>query len=175
MPAANPTDWTAVDWRRTTADIARETGRAPNTVSKMRAIHAPETVGAHINRARNFSDASKKRQIDQCGRNGRVNQPKATEAARKSPRAGRGPGNVHAKEWVLQDPAGTVHKIRNLAEFVRSNPDLFFPEDVEWRRRGGKRGTGGEYCPATAGIQNLRAGKARQWKGWIYLGPDKKP
>jgi hypothetical protein len=171
MPAANPTDWTAVDWQRPTADIARETGRAVNTVSKMRAVHAPETVGQYPTRTRNFSEVGKARQREQCGKNGRINQPKATAAALRSPKAGRGESNVHAKHWTLQDPYGTVHRIANLHEFVRANPALFLPEDVKWKRSGGKRGTGGEYCNATAGIANLRAGKARQWKGWIYLGP----
>lgn len=57
MPAANPIDWTAVDWRRPTAEIARETGRATNTVSKMRAPDkAPHGNTGNRNAAKPESD-----------------------------------------------------------------------------------------------------------------------
>ena len=93
----------------------------------------------------------------------------ATEGAKRSLKAGRGEGNIHAKEWSLIAPDGTIYKIINLQHFVRTHPGLFEEADVAWKRIGGKRGTGGEYCNATAGLSNVRQGKSRAWKGWSLL------
>lgn len=90
----------------------------------------------------------------------------ATAAALKSPLAGRAETNVHAKQWVMVDLTGMRHEIQNLHHFIRENPALFEEEDRAWKRTGGKRGTGGEYCNASAGLQAVRAGRANTWKGW---------
>lgn len=95
------------------------------------------------------------------------NTAAATAAALASPKGARAPSNIHAKTWHLIDPSGVHHRITNLHHFVRTNPHLFEPEDTILRRQSSKRT--GEYCRATAGIQNLRAGKQREWKGWRYL------
>ena len=78
---------------------------------------------------------------------------------------------MHAVEWRLQGPDGTAYVVRNLYEFVRANAHLFAPADVEWKRTGGKRGTGGEWCNATAGILNIKGGRAKSWKGWRLIIP----
>lgn len=98
----------------------------------------------------------------------------ATEAAKKSVNAGRGEGNVHAKQWRIVAPDETAYEIVNLQHFVRTHPELFEPGDVIWKRTGGKRGTGGEYCNATAGLSNVRQGKSKAWKGWS-LYPESPP
>ncbi|EQA11067.1 hypothetical protein [Glaesserella parasuis] len=43
---------------------------------------------------------------------------------------------------------------------------MFNPSNVKWKRQGGKRGTGGEYCNVTAGLLNVASGKTKSWKGW---------
>jgi len=90
----------------------------------------------------------------------------ATEAAKRSLRAGRGEGNVHARTWRIVSPTGDAYTATNLYEFVRAHCALFAAADVLWKRTGGKRGTGGEYCNATAGLLNVAHGRARAWKGW---------
>lgn len=70
------------------------------------------------------------------------------------------------KTWYLTSPQGTRHAAHNLCHFVRNNPHLFAPEDVLWKRRKSKKGLGSAYCKATAGLSNVRQGRARSWKGW---------
>ena len=172
---SKPVDWAAVDWDRPTRAIAESLGRAPNTVSKMRKKHAPHTCGKHLSTDYRFTAAGKKRQLATAAKNGRQNQPKATAAAQRSEAAGRGERNIHAKRWRLRSPDGKTYEFANLHEFIRRHPALFAAADREWRRTGGRRGTGGEYCRASAGIQNLRAGKSKQWKGWTYQDPPESP
>lgn len=95
-----------------------------------------------------------------------ANLKTGTAAALRSPRAARGTGNAHAKAWRLRSPKGKIFQVTNLHHFVREHPELFEAADVIWKRTGGKRGTGGEYCNATAGIQAVRAGRSAAWKGW---------
>ena len=71
---------------------------------------------------------------------------------------------MHAKRWILVSPKGERFEFRNLQHFVRERPELFLPRDVIW-----KRGTHSEYCNATAGISNMRAGRAKTYKGWTLL------
>jgi hypothetical protein len=91
------------------------------------------------------------------------------EAAKVSPKSGRGETNVHAMDWTLVSPNGDVYRCHNLHEFVRRHPELFSDADVVWKRVGGKRGTGGEYCNATSGFSMIRGGRAKSWKGWTLL------
>ena len=96
---------------------------------------------------------------------GRINQPKATEAARTSPKSGKFKTNIHAKKWRITSPDNRVFVATNLYQFVRDNTALFLPGDVIFKRTGGKRGTGGEYCNATSGLLQAAA-SGRLWKGW---------
>lgn len=157
-------DWAALDWRKSSAQIAQETGASVLTVIKRRTQYGyPSMV-----RATRRDKGSAKPHSAQYARR---TQHLATEAAKASPAAGRGEANVHAVEWRLQGPDGTAYVVRNLYEFVRANAHLFSPADVEWKRTGGKRGTGGEWCNATAGILNIKGGRAKSWKGWRLITP----
>lgn len=72
--------------------------------------------------------------------------------------------NIHAAEWSLCDPTGTVHQFRNLAQFVREHPELFATEDTEIRY--------GTNSRALAGLRLLRPERRpepkKQWKGWTW-------
>ncbi|MGJ8518474.1 hypothetical protein LMG33810_002848 [Carnimonas sp. LMG 33810] len=161
MPTSK-NDWSSVDWALDNHTIAKYLGCTHWTVGKWR------------HRLGHGKAPSRVRKDKECSRPhsaewGRKHQHIATAAALNSPRSARGVGNVNATYWWLISPTGTVYFVRNLYDFVRSNPTLFQARDREWKRKGGKRGTGGEYCNATAGIQNIRCGRANSWKGWRLL------
>lgn len=59
------------------------------------------------------------------GRDMSTVQKKGTEAAKKSPKAGKFETNSSAKRWVLLSLDKEVYGCRNLAEFVRKNLELF--------------------------------------------------
>ena len=52
-------------------------------------------------------------------------QGKGTEAAMRSPKAGRFVTNSSAKRWILQAPDGTRYHCTNLRHFIRENGYLF--------------------------------------------------
>ena len=154
-------DWDSVDWTLPNQIIVSQIGRAVATVAAKRVDLGKSGLAPRMPRR----DKGTKR--PRCRRpNTEEAQRMATEAARKSPLAGKSESNIHAKEWVLIAPDGQVYRVRNLYNFVRENTHLFAPVDTIWKRRGGKRGTGGEYCNATAGLANIKGGKAKSWKGW---------
>lgn len=163
-PRPNPpiVDWDSVDWTLPNLIIAAQLGRAENTVAKMRMRLGKS--GMAVVRMTRSDKGSKK---PQC-RPSNVDEARemAVAAAKASPLAGKAESNIHAKEWVLIAPDGRVYRIRNLHHFVRTHQHLFAPDDVEWKRQGGKRGSGGEYCNATSGLQGVKGGKAKSWRGW---------
>lgn len=161
MPRGYGFDWDSVDWTLPNQIIASQIGRAVATVAAKRVDLGKSGLAPQMPRR----DKGTKR--PRCRRpNTEEAQRMATAAAQNSPLAGKRESNIHAKEWVLIAPDGQVYRVRNLYNFVRENTHLFAPVDTIWKRRGGKRGTGGEYCNATAGLANIKGGKAKSWKGW---------
>lgn len=158
---ARSVDWDKVDWTKNNDQLSKELNRAYDTVAKQRYLRGKSGLAITL-KAR--SDKGRKNPKMAFGV---VNQPLATEAARKSLRAGKFETNIHAKRWRLTRENGRFWEFTNLYHFVRTHTELFLPNDTIWKRTGGKRGTGGEYCNATAGLLNVYYGKTKKWKGWI--------
>ena len=152
-------DWQNVDWSKTNKQLAIELGKSYDTVAKHR-----YKLG-HAGQATMREPKSNKGIPNPKMRHGKINQPKATEAAKKSQKAGKFETNIHAKKWQIVSPSNQIFIVRNLYQFVRDNGELFLPQDVIFKRQGGKRGTGGEYCNATHGLRQA-ASSGRLWKGW---------
>ena len=155
-------DWDSVNWRLPNREIAQLLGCPYDTVAERRSKYRH---GPAVRRSIRRDKGSRR------GANWHRAPPElqiiATAAAQASPKSGRYVTNVHAKSWLLTDPQGRRHEIVNLYHFVRQNPGLFRPQDIIWKRTGGgRRGTGGEYCNATAGLFNVSRGRAKKWKGW---------
>lgn len=152
-------DWQNVDWSKTNKQLAIELGKSYDTVAKHR-----YQLG-HSGEAKEREPKSNKGMPNPKMSHGRINQPKATAAAKISPKSGRFKTNIHAKKWRITSPDNQVFIATNLYQFVRDNELLFLPGDVIFKRTGGKRGTGGEYCNATSGLLQA-ASSGRLWKGW---------
>jgi hypothetical protein len=72
------------------------------------------------------------------------------------------PGNLHAEEYRLIAPDGRVYVGRNIADFVRSQSELFSPDDLKWNRH---------TCNAAKSLAALRPWASRPivaWKGWRW-------
>lgn len=151
--------WDSVDWAKNNRQLAQELGKSYDTVAKKR--WQLKQSGKATKRATRIDKGSNKPQMAY----GAVNQPLATEAAKASLKAGKFETNVHAKKWRIISPSNQIFIVRNLYQFVRDNGELFLPKDVVFKRQGGKRGTGGEYCNATSGLRQA-ASSGRAWKGW---------
>lgn len=151
--------WPNVDWSKTNKQLAIELGKSYDTVAKHR-----YQLG-HSGEAKEREPKSNKGVPNPKMSHGRINQPKATESAKNSPKSGKFETNIHAKKWRITSPDNQVFIATNLYQFVRDNTALFLPGDVIFKRTGGKRGTGGEYCNATSGFLQAAA-SGRLWKGW---------
>ena len=153
-------DWDKVDWTKSNRQIAAELGRAYNTVVQMR-CKLGQSGKAKERATRRDKGVNRTTYIPPPEQ-----QKHATENARKSPKSGKFESNIHAKMWQIVSPDNQVFIVKNLYQFVRDNPHLFNPMDIVFKRQGGKRGTGGEYCNATAGLLNVSNKRQRKWKGW---------
>lgn len=152
-------DWDKVDWTKSNRQLSQELGKSYNTVAKKRC--QLKQSGKAKERSVRIDKGQKKPQMSF----GVVNQPLATKAAKTSPKAGKFETNIHAKKWQIVSPSNQIFIVRNLYQFVRDNGELFLPKDVIFKRQGGKRGTGGEYCNATQGLRQA-ASSGQLWKGW---------
>lgn len=92
-----------------------------------------------------------------------VNSPaleKAHQALPNNPLTGRFDTHMHAKEWVLQAPDGTVYKCRNLMNWLREHENLL-------------DGTVKQAWDGISKIKYSMQGKRKrphnQWKGWRLL------
>lgn len=80
----------------------------------------------------------------------------------KMPKFTKNESHIAAKIWRLRDPNNRVHAFKNLANWIRLNPEMFLPEDIAWK---------GNNCRAHSGISSLSPYKkepAGSWKGWTW-------
>ncbi len=89
--------------------------------------------------------------------------------------------NFCAQVWYLKDPAGNNRVFKNLANFIRENPDLFCKEHIVWKKslRIGCHGNTGESCLAYYGLCQLKPYKKdgtrkskvnASWFEWSWCG-----
>lgn len=157
-------DWDNVDWTMTNQQIATLLNRSYDTVTRKRGQLGKQGLAKATRKDKGVSKTTHIPTKQQ--------QMHATKQAQKSPKAGKSATNIHAKKWTVVAPDGTIYKITNLYQFVRDNAHLFLAGDVAWKRVGGKRGTGGEYCNAVAGLYNVANGTSQAWKGWTIKRDD---
>lgn len=84
-----------------------------------------------------------------------------------NPLTAKGVENRMAKWWHLRSPDNRTFRFKNLLQFVRENPALFDPEDVQWRPKGCHL-----VCKASNGLAILspRQKNAKgTWKGWTWV------
>lgn len=87
---------------------------------------------------------------------------KRLEVRGRNPHSAAGPEHGCAKMWLLRDPTGTAHKVKNLAHFIRQHPDFFDESELVWRKT---------TCLAYSGLSSLRPTNRRPeltWKGWTW-------
>lgn len=129
-------DWPNTDWSLTTAEIARQKGVHPATVTRWRNRLAPDTL-----------------YLKKTGANDGL-------------RAKSVPSEDHhnGRRYLLTAPDNARYEVKNLADFVRKNTDLFDPEDVTWIARKGK--VTPDRCRAIDGFRSVLKGTTEYWKGW---------
>lgn len=97
-----------------------------------------------------------------------LTQEQLIENGKKVSASHRALGQQHhmAKPWRLRSPQNVTYEFKNLADFVRKNPHLFYPEDVIWRYTPWNHSY---TCKAVGGLNSIspRLKKPNgSWKGW---------
>ena len=90
-------------------------------------------------------------------------------SARRNPKLRATSQHIAAKEWTLRSPLGSLHRFRNLKQFIRDHADLFDTEDVVWKDVPGRPSQA--WCRAFHGLSRLRPGNAKilpEWHGWTW-------
>ncbi len=166
----NDSCWTSIDWTLSNTVIARENKCNVKTVAIWR-----DKAG----RPRQHRLTEQNKRVMAEGRKLALAQGKYDEeyTRKHADMAGHPHGNddlisaghlAHGEDHFLAgmhgiiSPDGELFIVKNLEHFVRTNSELFDQEDVEVRRKpNGKR-----YCKAASRLQDVSAGRRRQWKGW---------
>lgn len=137
--------------KKVTCSPACRSERARRAASRKR----PEEVKAKI------SAAAK-------GRDMRAIQEIGTEAAKKSPLAGRFETNSSAKSYTLVSPEGTKIDVTNLRQWARENSEFFGFDPTD---ENVKRICNGFYTIAK-NIRNCHRGQT--YKGWTIIVEDRR-
>lgn len=95
----------------------------------------------------------------------------------KQKRFQRGPENVCATKALLRSPQNVIYLVVNVTDFVRSNPQLFPSDDLNWHISS-LRNPKTYLCRAVSGLCSLipyrRDGRLKtnvqgSWKGWTFV------
>ena len=92
-----------------------------------------------------------------------VNTPalqKAHKMLPLSPLTGRFETHMHAREWVIQDPVGNIHKCRNLLNWLREHEDML---------DGTPKQAWDGITKIKYSMQGKRKRQSYQWKGWKLI------
>lgn len=76
---------------------------------------------------------------------------------------GKHEDNIHAKIWCIISPDHKVYWFKNLNQFLRDNPHLFDPKDLNWVGHGCNAGRG---LRALFHLKKDGSLKNHFWKGW---------
>jgi hypothetical protein len=91
-------------------------------------------------------------------------------SARRNPKLRATEQHIAAKEWTLRGPLGSVHRFRNLKQFIRDNAAMFEVEDVQWKEVPGRPSQA--WCRAFHGLSRLRPTCVKllpEWRGWTWV------
>ncbi len=141
--------------------VAKTRDNMTVTAAMRAAAHSPEAQAKRTDGLRN----SPKRMLCTVA----AHSPEAVAKAQLSRGKIRGfqsvPENFSAVWWRLRDDRGRIHEFRNLSYFIKTNHDLFLPEDINWEKITRGRAYGG--------IRSLRPNPTRRkvngtWKGWTW-------
>ncbi len=169
-----------VEWSRIHPDSVRKAQK--KFQKKMKSVRLKRRGGIPFDRKQHLAEQLKSSDFNTKRLSGLRKSPKAyahnhSEAVRDNfkktqkehPRFQKDENHFLAKEWKLCSPERTIYQFKNLRAFVRDNPELFDPDDVEWRHT---KNSAADNCKATAGLSSLspRRQKPRaEWHGWTFV------
>lgn len=78
------------------------------------------------------------------------------------------PDHCNAVECFFRSPDNVILYCRNIARFVHEHKNLFDPNDVIVKPKGGRPLSGG-YSNATNGLSKIYRGYRSVWKGWMIV------
>lgn len=75
-----------------------------------------------------------------------------------------GKENIHSKDWSLSSPDNVPYEFTCLAEFIRTNPELFDPKDLIQKTRTGETNAEKRLSCLRPAAKDHR----NSWKGWRW-------
>ena len=94
---------------------------------------------------------------------------------RKGEKTKIGPNHNRAKSGVLKSPSGEIYKFKNVTHFVRTHPNLFDTDALNWEFTSissvtgeESRATGAKQCMAAKCLRLVLSpgSRTKSWRGW---------
>lgn len=77
---------------------------------------------------------------------------------------------INGHSFIVIDPRGVEHEVKNVQEFVQNNYELFDSDDDVIKRKSPEhedgRKAGGYWTRADRGLRRVIEGESPSWKGW---------